>query len=312
MKKSTELTPLEKWNNLTFADNFIFCKVMESEPEICKEMLELLLDIKIDYIEILQSERTMKIDFDSKGIRLDVFVKEKSGRTFDIEVQTSVAKKLSLAKRSRYYQGLMDVDSVFSGENYSELAESYVIFLCLGDVFGKGLPVYSFENICAENQEIKMNDGAHKVFFNAKMYDRMKDEKLKSFFKYLCENESDSNFSQKISKIVNRVKLNARWRHEYMFLDQEIKFQAELRAEEMAQDMAQDLAKNMAQNMAKDIAQNMAQELAEQKAQVMAQEKVIETARNLIEMNLTPEQVSKGTNLPLEQVLELKKQMELK
>ena len=81
-----------------------------------------------------------------------------------------------------------------------------------------------------------------------------------------------------------------------MFLDQEIKFQAELRAEEMAQDLAKNMAQNMAQNMAKD----------------MAQEKVIETARKFLEMNLTPEQVSKGTNLPLEQVLELKKQMELK
>ncbi len=307
-KSKNQLTWLEKWNNLTFADNFIFCKVMESEPEICKEMLELLLNIKIDYIEILQSERAMKVNFDSKGIRLDVFVKEKNGRTFDIEVQTSVAKKLSLEKRSRYYQGLMDVDSVFSGENYSDLNESYVIFLCLGDAFGKGLPVYSFENICAENPEIKMNDGTHKIFFNATMYDTMKDEKLKSFFKYLCENESDSNFSQKISKIVNRVKLNARWRHEYMFWDQELKLQAELRAKEMAKDLAEDMAKDLAEDMAKDLAEDMAKQEVEQR---LEQEK-FETARKLLEMNLLPEQIAKATNLPLEQVLEVKKQLKIK
>lgn len=47
-----ELSPAEKWERLTFADNYIFCKVMEESPEICKEMLELLLNIKIDRIEI--------------------------------------------------------------------------------------------------------------------------------------------------------------------------------------------------------------------------------------------------------------------
>ncbi len=52
--------------------------------------------------------------------------------------------------------------------------------------------------------------------------------------------------------------------------------------------------------------------MAQDMAQNIAQEKVIETARNLIEMNLTAEQIAKATNLPLEQVLELKKQMELK
>lgn len=32
MNLKKELTPLEKWNRLTLADNFIFCKVMEDKP----------------------------------------------------------------------------------------------------------------------------------------------------------------------------------------------------------------------------------------------------------------------------------------
>ncbi len=95
------LTPAQKWNRLTFADNFIFCKVMETEPEICREMLELLLNIKIEKIEIPETERTMKTDYYSKGIRLDVYVKDGTGRCFDIEVQTSVENELALAKRTR-------------------------------------------------------------------------------------------------------------------------------------------------------------------------------------------------------------------
>ena len=41
-----------------------------------------------------------------------------------------------------------------------------------------------------------------------------------------------------------------------------------------------------------------------------AQQKAVENARNFLAMNvLTPEQIAQGTGLPLEQVLELKKEL---
>lgn len=279
MKEERKLSPAEKWENLTFADNFIFCKVMETSPDICREMLELLLDIKIERIEIPEAEKTMKVDYDSRGIRLDVYVKDESGRCFDIEVQTSVEKDLALAKRTRYYQGLMDVDSVFSGTKYKDLNETFVIFLCLGDTFDSGLPVYTFENVCKENPEIKMNDETRKIFFNAKKYDTMKSEKLKSFFKYLCGKEPSSGFSERISAIVKRIKMNARWRHEFMTWQEEVELQADLAAKKAYQEGFDDAA--------------------------------IETARNFLEMGLSPEQVAKGSTLPLEKVLELQKEASL-
>ena len=271
MQNQNELTPAQKWERLTFADNYIFCKVMEMNPDICKEMIELLLNIKIDRIEMPKAERTIKTDYDSRGIRLDVYVKDGTGRCFDIEIQTSVEKELSLAKRTRYYQGLMDVDSVFAGTKYKDLNETYVIFLCLGDAFGFNLPVYTFENTCTENPEIKMNDGTHKIFFNAKKYDTMKSEELKSFFKYLCGKEPSSDFSEKISAIVERLKMNARWRHEFMTWLDEIEFQADLAAEKRA----------------------------------------VETAQKLLEENISPEIIAKCTSLSLEKVLELQKEAKL-
>ena len=40
------------WEELTFANNFMFCKIMESEPEICRRLLEILLHIKIEKLEM--------------------------------------------------------------------------------------------------------------------------------------------------------------------------------------------------------------------------------------------------------------------
>lgn len=39
------------YHELTFTDNFMFCKIMEKNPELCRQMLEIILEIKIDRIE---------------------------------------------------------------------------------------------------------------------------------------------------------------------------------------------------------------------------------------------------------------------
>ena len=286
-----ELTPLEKWNSLTLANNFIFCKVLEENPDVCKELLEMLLDIKIDRIEQPKSEQTFKTDFDSRGIRLDVYVKDGTGRCFDIEIQTS--NYMRLEKRARYYQGLMDVDSIQFGQEYSALKDSYVIFLCLGDAFGHRLPVYTFRYRAEEDKNILMNDGTVNIFFNATMYDKMQSENLRSFFRYLCGKNSDDNFTDRLSALVERVKMNAQWRHRYMTIEQEIKLQVEARTNERAKELAKDIAKDMAQDIAKDMAQDI------------ANEKTLETAKNLLKINISPEQIAMATGLSLEQVKNL-------
>ena len=270
-----EPTPLEKWNSLTLANNFIFCKVLEENPDVCKEPLEMLLDIKTDRIEQPKSQQTSKTDFDSRGIRLDVYVKDGTGRCFDIEIQTS--NYMRLEKRARYYQGLMDVDSIQFGQEYSALKDSYVIFLCLGDAFGHRLPVYTFRYRAEEDKNILMNDGTVNIFFNATMYDKMQSENLRSFFRYLCGKNSDDNFTDRLSALVERVKMNAQWRHRYMTIEQEIKLQVEARTNER-------------------LNEKLNEKLDESK---------LEIAKNLLKINISPEQIAMATGLSLEQVKSL-------
>ena len=332
MKKENQLTPLEKWERLTFADNFIFCKVLNDNVDICKELLELLLEIKIEKIELPSAEYSLKTDFHSRGVRFDVYVKDGGGRSFDIEIQTAHAT--SLAKRARYYQGLMDVDSVHTGMDYSKLKESYVIFLCMGDAFGKKLPRYTFRYICEEDGGLQMNDGTVNIFFNARMYDKMETEGLRSFFRFLCGMKPTSDFTDRLSALVERTKLSAQWRHSYMTWEQEMKYQArelaqELApeiardmAEDMAKDMAEDMAKDMAEDMAKDMAEDMAKDMAEGMAKDMAEgmakdmlENVVQdtvrkrdrdTALNLLRLNvITIEQIAQVTGLSVGEVKEL-------
>ena len=83
--ETKELTPEEKWEQATIANNFIFYKVMRDNPDVCKQLLEILLEIEIDRIE-MNTQEVIDIDCQSKGVRLDVYAKNAT-QAFDIEVQ---------------------------------------------------------------------------------------------------------------------------------------------------------------------------------------------------------------------------------
>ena len=73
------------FEDLTIADDFMFCKVMEYEP-ICKEFLEMLFNAKIEKITYLSSQNTVTANSGAKTVRLDVLVKDGSGTSYDIEM----------------------------------------------------------------------------------------------------------------------------------------------------------------------------------------------------------------------------------
>ena len=231
----------EKWQSLTIRDNFIFSKVMEEYPDICRRLLEKILNVKIKKISYPEREKVLENRLDSKGIRLDVYVEDKnSNRSFDVEMQISNAD--NLAKRMRYYQGLIDMDKLKRGEHYSALGESYIIFICLFDRFKDGRHIYTFKETCAENFNIKLGDGATKIFLNTKgtLNDVSKD--VKAFLDYVENGAVDGVFVEELDDAVGDVKSMRKGMKEFMtyemtLLEREMKGHAEERAK-MGADIA--------------------------------------------------------------------------
>ena len=77
---------IKKFEDLEFSDDFMFKKVMMDE-EICKGVIERLLHIKVDHLEYPEIEKQLNPYYGTKGIRLDVYVKD-STRVFDLEMQS--------------------------------------------------------------------------------------------------------------------------------------------------------------------------------------------------------------------------------
>ncbi|MFI3175856.1 MAG: Rpn family recombination-promoting nuclease/putative transposase, partial [Bacillota bacterium] len=206
----------DKWNNLTIADNFIFSAVMQ-DAEICKKVIELLLGFQIGAIKNQEIEKTIAITRNARGVRLDVYVKDED-KVYNIEMQ--VADKKNLPKRSRYYQGMIDLNTIQRGGLFNQLKESYVIFICTFDPFGKDLPIYTFENLCKEENGLPLNDGTYKLFFNATKYDAITSEDLKHFMSYVNGSYQESNpFTKQLNEKVTEIKTSDKWRVEFMTLD---------------------------------------------------------------------------------------------
>ena len=214
MKDEKELTPEKKWEQATIANNFIFYKVMRNNPDVCKELLEILLEIKIDHIDMWQEEE-VAIDYGKKAIRLDVYAVGNQ-EAYNLEMQACDTNELP--ERSRFYQSTLDLDDLNAGADYKDLKTSYIIFICVPDIFEKGFGKYKFENICIDDnkQIIKLNDRAYKLFFIAKNYDKILNEKQKAFLELVTNNTSINSFTNRIKELVEKAKQNTQWRKQFM------------------------------------------------------------------------------------------------
>ena len=204
--------------DLTFIDDGMFQAVMK-QPGICAEVVERLLHLKVKKVEFPELEKQIAPYYTSKGVRLDVYLKDED-KIIDVEIQTY--EQDALGKRTRYYQSMIDIDSLMKGEDYPELKDSYILFICTYDPFKDsadkpfGLPCYTFKNTCSQNPAANLDDKCVKVIYNAGAYESEKDKKVQSFLQFICTNEpGKDNFSNRLSRLVEKLKDNEKFRSDY-------------------------------------------------------------------------------------------------
>ena len=165
-------------------------------------------------------ELTFKDDFIGKGVRFDVYAEGSDSIIYDIEMQNAGAD--SIAKRSRYSQGMIDLNLIERGAHYSELNHSFVIYICQFNLFEKiGRHKYSFLNLCIEDPTIELGDEAEKIFLCAKGTTNDVSEKMQAFLGYISSGMPSDSFTNELENQVRKARDHIEWRTEYMtFLEQ--------------------------------------------------------------------------------------------
>ena len=160
---------------------------------------------------------------------------------------------------------------------YSDLKENFVIFICLEDLFGQGLPIYTFENICNEDNSVKLADKTYKVFYNCSTWKDVTQKQKSQLLRFFLTDEGDTDLCSKLKEKEQRIKMTERERKEYMdycILADSLKEQGIAIGEKRGRSEAK-----------------------------------LEDARNMLMENLSAETVARCTGLSLETVQQLAEQL---
>ena len=273
------------WKELTIADNFIFCKVMQNE-RLCRGVLETLLGIKVSRIDYLQTENPIENFYDSRGIRLDVYVKD-SGRIFNIEIQTGNYDDLIL--RARYYLSSSDVATTKRRTKFKDIRETYILFICKDDPFGEGIPRYTKLTKFLETDGITYDDKSHNVFYNCSAWEKEEDPEVREVLKFICGLKPDSGIALEMDEAASLAKQKSDLEDEYMYF-------SDILEDEKEEARAEGHALGHSEGHAEGLEAGRRQQKIES---------AMEAARNAISLGLTEQQVATISGLSVEDVKSL-------
>ena len=136
-----------------------------------------------------QTQKDMKRLAGARSICLDAYGTDSTGKKYDLEIQRQ--DKGADPHRARYHSSVMDVENLDAGQEFSELPETYTIFIIEKDFYGKGVPVYPVERINTATGE-SFDDGEHILYVNGEY--RGDSDLGKLMYDFNCTNADDMNF----------------------------------------------------------------------------------------------------------------------
>ena len=205
---------MKRYQDLRFTDDFMFCKVMSANPNLCRKILTLILGRKVKKVVMHGTQQTIDLTAAAKGIRMDVYMDDVEGTVYDMEMQST--QKPYLPKRLRYYQSMLDLNHLEKGADYGELPHTVILFVCTFDYFKKRLAVYTFENRCVELPELGMGDACEKIFVNPDSDREGLSEDLCAFLDYLHGRVTENGLVRELEEEVEKARAHKEWEVEYM------------------------------------------------------------------------------------------------
>ena len=127
---------------------------------------------------------------------------------YDIKMQKTSSQ--GLERRIRYYQGGIDRRCLGKGLDYTDLPESYVIFICDFDYYHSGLACYERVFRIKGREDIVYDDGSHAIILNSRYQEANAPQPILEFLDYVRTNndqlQPSSELVQKTKQAVHTVR----------------------------------------------------------------------------------------------------------
>ena len=216
-----EIQEARSLQDLNLVDRFLFDETMEV-PDMYQITVNILLENNVTLLDRVQTEKEFRVSPVLRSVRLDVVSMDVSGKVYYTEMQKKNTG--NLIKRSHYYQSQLDVSLLEPGSvNFNLLNDTCLILIAPFDLFGKDLYRYTFSGTCEECLELRLQDGAVRVFINTKGKNRSDfSQEFLEFMEYLTDTSdqrAESSSSERIKiihKEVQKIKTSEKMGVKYM------------------------------------------------------------------------------------------------
>lgn len=157
----------------------VFMSVALNDKPACQYVLRILTGIDDLVVKEVRGQyRISKIE--SHDAILDILAEDKAGRLYNMEIQR--ADTIDHARRTRFYNAMIDSEYLEKGKDYAELPEVYMIYISETDLWKAGYKTYLVEKYF-ENTNVKYEDGQHILYINAAIDDGSETAKLMKYFR---------------------------------------------------------------------------------------------------------------------------------
>ena len=152
--------------DLTLFDDTLMSKVFDKNIEATELLLRIILERDDITVISVKGQEDLRNPYPKgRNLKLDIHAVESAGEEFDVEVQRNV--RGSHIRRARFHGSMMDTRMLKEKQEFKELKDAYVIFICQHDKFKQNKPIYHVDKIVRETGEI-FDDGAHIIYVNGR------------------------------------------------------------------------------------------------------------------------------------------------
>ena len=141
-KEKQHQEDLQRLRGLRLIDDDFMNACFDGYTDGAQLLLRIILNKPDIRVKSVKTQRRMK-NLLGRDICLDIDADDDAGKEYNVEVQR--ADKGADRKRARYQSSILDAHLLQSGDDFSDLPETFVIFITENDVIGDGLPLYTVD-----------------------------------------------------------------------------------------------------------------------------------------------------------------------
>ncbi len=187
---------LQRLRGLRLIDDDFMNACFDGYTDGAQLLLRIILNKPDIHVKGVKTQRRMK-NLLGRDICLDIDADDDAGKEYNVEVQRS--DKGADRKRARYHSSILDAHLLRPGDDFSDLPESFVIFITENDVIGDGLPLYTIDRQIT-NTGKAFDDGEHIIYVNGADKDAST-ELGKLMHDFFCTDPDDMHYKELADKV---------------------------------------------------------------------------------------------------------------